>query len=435
MRHLYLLRISAFLLVCGISTAVGFSLDKKTSSRIDEAIARSKGQIIKIRRFIHMNPELGYKEYETSKIIASRLLALGLDVESGIAETGVVGLLHGNRPGATIGIRASMDAFPIQEMVNVPFKSLNPGIMHAEGNDINTVVVLGTAAVLSSLRDQIKGKVKFIFQPAEATSPEGEVKGASRMIQAGVLENPPVKALFGFHSWTGNLGQVWFVPGPILAGADKFSIVIKRKNSQKVKPREEMDIIAVASHVILNIQSMADRFYASEDPATLSIGTITGGTKADISAEMVRFEGMVRAVSEKKRNLMRQFIKKIVKGITTAYEVDYQMDFEEVSPSVSNHPELAKVMLPTLQKVVGEKNVHSIAPQLVSDDFSRYCQTIPGFYFLLGIKNPTRKSVLHLDSSYFYPDERSISLGIKIMCHLALDSLAYQNQEVRNPDS
>ncbi|MCK4337760.1 MAG: amidohydrolase [Candidatus Aminicenantes bacterium] len=417
------------LLFFWISGSFGIAVDKKTSARIDEAIARNKAQIIKIRRFIHMNPELSNREFETSKLIASRLLSLGLDVETGIAKTGVVGLLHGDHPGPTIGIRADMDALPIQELVNVPFRSLNPGVMHACGHDIHTSIVLGTAYVLNSFRDKIKGNIKFIFQPAEEGPPPGEDGGAELMIKEGVLEDPPVKAIFGLHVWPDDLGSVAFSSGPIMASSDRFSITIKGKSSHGARPHEGIDAITLASHVIVNIQTIISRFLDATDPAVISVGKISGGTKANIIAESVRFDGTVRTLSEINRQKIRHYIEKIVEGITDAYGADYEMLYREGTPPLYNHPELAKIMTPTLYNIVGKENVFPITPQMIAEDFSLYCQKIPGFYFFLGVKNPRRRSMSPLHSPNFNPDERSISLGIKIMCHLLLDSLAHQNQE------
>jgi len=414
---------------CWIGGSFADAIDKKTALRIDNAITRNKAQIIKIRRFIHMNPELGNREFETSKLVASRLLSLGLDVETGVAKTGVVGLLHGDHPGPTIGIRADMDALPIQEMVNVPYRSLNSGIMHACGHDIHTSIVLGTAFVLNTLRDQIKGNIKFIFQPAEEGPPPGEEGGAALMIKEGVLEDPPVKAIFGLHVWPEDLGHVRFSPGPIMASSDKFIITIKGKSSHGARPHEGIDAITLASHVIVNLQTLISRYLDATDPAVLSVGKISGGTKANIIAESVRLEGTVRTLSETNRKKIRHYMKRIVKGITEAYGAEYEILFLEGTPPLYNHPELTKIMIPTLHNVVGKGNVFPITPQMVAEDFSLFCQKIPGFYFFLGVKNPRQHSMAPLHNPYFNPDERSISLGIKIMCHLLLDSLAYQNQE------
>ena len=188
------------------------AVDNNTALLIKNKVSQIESEMIRVRRFIHMNPELGNREFETAKLIASKLLALGLDVETGVAHTGVVGVLHGELPGETVAVRADMDALPIQELTSVSFRSLNPGIMHACGHDMHTAIVLGTAYVLSSLKAQLKGNIKFIFQPAEEGVPRGEEGGASLMIKKGILQNPDVKAIFGLHVWPVDIGQVLFFP-------------------------------------------------------------------------------------------------------------------------------------------------------------------------------------------------------------------------------
>ena len=237
----------------------GMTVDKDTAARIEEEIEKHKLEIIKIRRFIHMNPELGNREFETAKLVASKLMSLGLEIKTGVAKTGVVAMLRGDQQGYTVGIRADMDALPIDEMTDIPFKSLNPGIMHACGHDIHTSIALGTAIVLNSLKDKIKGNIKFIFQPAEEGPPPGEKGGASLMIEEGVLDEPPVGAILGLHVWPENLGEVFFSPGPVLASSDWFQIIIKGKSSHGARPHEGIDSIVLAPQVVLSLQSTISR--------------------------------------------------------------------------------------------------------------------------------------------------------------------------------
>ncbi|MCJ7680597.1 MAG: amidohydrolase, partial [Candidatus Aminicenantes bacterium] len=223
------------------------AVDPDTARLIQKKISQIESEIIRIRRFIHMNPELGNREFETAKLIASKLLALGLDVETGVAHTGVVGVLHGDLPGETVAVRADMDALPIQELTSVSFKSLNPGIMHACGHDMHTAIVLGTAYVLSSMKARIKGRIKFIFQPAEEGPPKGEEGGASLMIKEGVLQNPDVKAIFGLHVWPEDVGRVLYASGAVMAAADGFSVTVKGKSSHGARPHEGIDAIALSA--------------------------------------------------------------------------------------------------------------------------------------------------------------------------------------------
>ena len=415
------------ILFCSVFPLASLGVDPKTGQRIDEEIDKHTPEIIKIRRFIHMNPELSNREYETAKLVTSKLTSLGLDVQTGIAKTGVVGLLRGGQPGPTIAIRADMDALPIQELSGIPYKSLNPGVMHACGHDIHTSIALGTAMILSSMKDKMKGNIKFIFQPAEEGPPQEEEGGADLMIKEGVLENPSVGAIFGLHVWPDDLGQVYFSPGFILASSDSFQIKIKGKSAHGARPQEGIDSIVLASEVIIGLQSIISREIDPTDPAVLTIGKIEGGTRSNIIADKVTLEGTVRALSETNRKKIPRLIENLVKGLTQSSGASYTLNYEPSLPSVYNHPELGKNMLPTLVRLFGEDRVKQMSPQMVSDDFSYFAQKIPGFYFFLGVKTPGPQPAAPLHSPYFNPDERSISFGIKAMCHLLLDCLAQQS--------
>jgi amidohydrolase len=407
---------------------IGLTVDKTTALRIEKEIQKHSAEIIKMRRFLHMNPELSNREYETAKIVASKLISLGMEVKKGVAKTGVVALLRGSQQGATVGIRADMDALPILELTDVPYKSLNPGVMHACGHDVHTSIALGTAMVLTALKDKIKGNIKFIFQPAEEGPPPGEEGGASLMIKEGVLEEPSVGAIFGLHVWPEDLGKVYFIPGHMMASSDWFQIVIKGKSSHGARPHEGIDSIALASNIVVSLQSVISRTTNPTDPAVLTIGKINGGTRSNIIAEKVILEGTVRTLSERNREKIPRLMENIVKGATHSFGADYTFSYRKGAPSLYNHPELAKIMLPTLLKVLGEEQVKELSPQMVAEDFSYFGQEIPGFYFFLGVKNPAKETIAPLHNPYFNPDERSIALGIKIMCHLLLDSLERQSQ-------
>ena len=404
------------------------TVDKKTAADIDREIAKIGPEMVKVRRRIHMDPQLANREQETANIISGRLITLGLDVKTGIAKSGVVALLRGGQTGATIALRVDMDAVPIQEMADVPFKSLNPGVMHAKGNDIHAAIVLGTAYVLNELKDRIKGNIKFIFQPAGEGPPSGEEGGAALMIKEGVLDNPPVGAIFGFHVWPENVGQAFISSGPLLANSDSFQITIKGKSSEGSKPQDGVDAIVLASQVVAALQTLVSRNIDPTDPALLTIGRIEGGTKSDLIADRVRLEGIVRTLSDVNRKKISRLMESAVKGIVHSFGGDYAFSFEEETPSVANHPELLNLMMPSLSEAIGAGNVNPIKPQMMADDFAFYSQRIPSLYFLLGVKNPRLPNPAPLFSPYFNPDERSIGVGIKILCHLLLDCLEQQSR-------
>lgn len=408
--------------ICPLSRAV----DKTTASLIDKEIEEHIQEIIKTRRFLHMNPELGNREFETSKLVASKLLSQGLEVKTGIAKTGVVGILRGAHSGFCIGFRADMDALPIQEKNQAPYASLNPGVMHACGHDIHTAVGIGTAIVLSNLKDHIHGSIKFIFQPAEEGPPAGEEGGASLMIKEGVLEDPALKAIFGLHVWPEiEVGRVRFSPGAVLASADSFEVTIKGKSSHGARPYEGVDSILLASQFIVALHAAMSRTVDPNDPAVVSVGKIEGGSRSNIIADEVRLAGTARTLSEISRVRIETLIDHLAHGVTQPLGATYEYRYRRGSPPVYNHPELAAVMRPTLEKVLGNVNVLELAPQMVAEDFSEFCQKIPGFYFMLGVKSAFRESMPPLHSPRFDPDERSIAVGIRIMSHLLLDCLAH----------
>lgn len=406
---------------------VSSAVDKITAHQIEEEVEKHKTEIIKIRRFLHMNPELSNQEYQTSKLVASKLMSLGLEVKTGIAKTGVTALLSGTQQGFTVALRADMDALPIQELTDAPYKSLTPGIMHACGHDIHTSIALGTAIVLNTLKQKIKGNIKFIFQPAEEGPPPGEEGGARLMIKEGVLDEPPVGAIFALHVWPENLGEALFSSGSIMASADWFQIIIKGKSSHGAQPNKGIDPIPLASQVILSIQSIISRRTDPTDPAVITIGKIEGGNRSNIIAGQVRLEGTIRTLSDTNREKIPLLIENITRGITHSFGADYTFAYKKGVPPVYNHPELARLMLPTLLDLLGENNVKQLKPQMVAEDFSYYCQKIPGFFFFLGVKDPDQKTMAPLHNPYFNPDERSLFLGIKIMCHLLLDCLEHQS--------
>ncbi len=401
-------------------------VDTNTAILIEKEIQKHEAEILRTRRFLHMNPELSNQEFKTANLLASKLLSLGLEVKSGIAKTGVMGLLRGDRQGLTVGLRADMDALPIQELTDVPYKSLNPGIMHACGHDIHMAIALGTAMVLNSFKDQINGNIKFIFQPSEEGAPHDEEGGAKLMIQEGILENPPVQAIIALHVWPENLGQVLYSAGPVMASSDWFQIVIEGRSSHGARPHEGIDAIAIASQAIVSLQSIVSRSIDPTDPAVVTIGKIEGGTKANIIAEKVTVEGTIRTLSETNRSKIPGLIEEVVRGISSSFGANYVFHYKKGTPPLYNHPDLGSILSPTLTQVLGGWNVHSLKPQMVAEDFSYFSHKIPGFYFFLGVKDSDKSSSAPLHSPYFIPDERSIPLGIKLMCHLLLDCFEHQ---------
>ncbi len=425
----------AFWLFAGLAAGPAFApalsaADSRTAQRIDDEIEKNKAEVIKFRRFFHMNPELGNREVETAKLIRGKLESLGFEVRGEVAKTGVVAVLRGAQPGATVAVRADMDALPIQEATNLPFKSLNPGVMHACGHDIHMSVALGTAMVLATLKDKLKGNVCFIFQPAEEGVPQGEEGGADLMIREGVLDNPPVSAIFALHVWPENLGEVLVAPGIMTAASDLFSIAVKGKSAHGARPHEGVDAIVVAAEIVQALQTIVSRALDPTQPAVITIGTIAGGARPNIIADRVTLQGTVRTLGEENHKRIPALMEAMVKNIVEIYGATYEFEYKAAVPSVYNNPELAAAMRPTLVRLLGKDKVLEWKPQMIAEDFSFFAQKVPGFYFFLGVKSPAQAIAAPLHSPTFNPDERSLPIGIRIMTNLVLDALDTQSSLV-----
>ena len=402
------------------------SVDTKTARRIDAEIEKNKAEIVKIRRFIHMNPELGNREVETARLIAAKLRPLGFEIRTGVAKTGVVAVLRGGQSGPSVAIRADMDALPVQETTGLPYKSLNPGVMHACGHDVHSAIVLGTALVLHEIKDSIKGTVTFLFQPAEEGAPEGEEGGADLMVRDGALDDPPAAAVFGFHVWPEATGRVFIAPGNVTAAADSFSITVKGKSAHGARPHEGLDAIVIAAEIVTALQTIVSRASDPTDPAVLTVGTISGGSRRNIIADRVTLEGTIRTLSEANRKKVPQLVESIVKNITEIYGAGYQYEYKPGNPSVFNNPELTSAMMPTFVRLLGKDRVVEWKPQMIAEDFAFLARKAPGLYFFLGVRGPGQPAA-PLHSPNFSPDENAIPLGVRIMTHLVLDALDGQS--------
>ena len=401
-------------------------VDPKTGRRIDAEIEKNRAEIVKIRRFIHMNPELSNREFETARVIAARLQPLGFDVRTGVAKTGVVAVLRGGWAGPAVAVRADMDALPVQEATGLPYKSLNPGVMHACGHDVHSAIVLGTALVLNALKSDLKGTVTFLFQPAEEGAPEGEEGGADLMVREGALDDPPVSAVFGFHVWPETLGLVLVAPGNVTAAADSFTITVKGRSAHGARPQEGLDAVVIAAEIVTALQTIVSRTTDPTDPAVLTVGTINGGARRNIIAERVVLEGTVRTLSETNQKKVRRLMESVVRNITAIYGAGYEFEYKPGTPSVFNNPELAAAMTPTLVRLLGKDKVVEWQPQMIAEDFAFLARKAPGFYFFLGVRGPGQAAT-PLHSPGFSPDESAIPLGIRILSHLVLDALEGQS--------
>jgi amidohydrolase len=394
-----------------------------------EPIARAaealREKLIQQRRELHMHPELSNREEQTAKLIAERLRALGLDeVKTGVGKYGVVGLLKGAKPGPVVAVRADMDALPIEETINVPYKSKNPGVKHACGHDVHMTVELGVAEVLSKMRDRINGSIKFIFQPAEEGPPPGEKAGAKFMIEEGCLENPKPSAIFGLHVMPNiEVGQIGYNIGPAMASADRFSITLRGKKVHGAYPHDGVDTIVVAAECITALQSIRSRRINTQEPLVITLGSIHGGNRFNIITDEVKLEGTMRTLNEEVRTQAIAMMKQTLAGVTSAYGASYEIDFNFYNPVTYNDPALVEATLPAMRRIVGEKNLSQPRPQMGAEDFSEYQKVIPGFFFFLGVGNKAKGITAMIHTPEFDVDEESLVIGVKTMSNVLLDYL------------
>jgi amidohydrolase len=395
----------------------------------DERIAREaeamRAQLVAQRRDFHMHPELSNREERTSRVVAERLRALGLaDVREHVGKYGVTALLVGAKPGPVIAVRADMDALPIQEVNDVPYKSLVPGVKHACGHDAHTTIELGVAEILSKMKDEIHGTIKFIFQPAEEGAPAGEEGGAKYMIKEGALENPRPQVIFGLHTNPElQVGQIGYHVGPAMASSDTFSITIHGKSAHGAQPQNGVDAVVVASQAVLALQNIRSRRIDPLEPLVITVGTIQGGTRFNIIAGEVKMTGTMRTLNEEVRARAVAMMRDTLQNVTAAYGATFDLNFEDSNPVTYNQPSLVEETLPTIQRVVGTQNAVALKPFMPSEDFSYYQKVVPGFYYYLGVGNKAKGITAGWHTPDFDIDEDSLVVGVKVMSNVLLDYL------------
>ena len=403
---------------------------------IDEFAARVEARVIADRRDIHQNPELGNREFRTSKLVTDRLGELGIETKTGIAHTGVVGLLHGSQPGRVVALRADMDALPVREEVDVSFASRvrttydgnEVSVMHACGHDAHVAILLGVAEVLVKMRDQIRGTVKFIFQPAEEGAPEGEEGGAELMVKQGVLDNPKVNAIFGLHVGSRiHVGQIGYKLGGAMAAVDTLRIVVRGRQTHGAYPWLGVDPIVVASQIVLGLQTIPSRQMESTlAPTIVSIGIIRGGVRNNIIPGEVEMIGTLRSLDLGMREQLHERVKRTAELIAASAGAKAEVAITRGYPITHNDPALTEKMLPALRRVAGEKNVLPAPATLGAEDFSFYQEKVPGLFFWLGTR-PIDQSEQDAPSNHsprFYVDESGLLLGVKALATCAIDYLA-----------
>lgn len=394
-------------------------------SAVEQATERLRPHLLGTRRDFHMHPELSNREARTARIVADNLRQLGFDeVRTNVAKHGVVGLLKGKLPGPVVAYRADMDALPITEANEVPYKSKTTGIMHACGHDAHTAVALGVAEVLSGMRDRIRGSVKFLFQPAEEGAPGNEEGGAALMIKEGALENPKPLAIFGFHTSPElDAGTIGYRSGPAQASADGFSITIRGKMAHAAAPHKGIDTIVIAAECVTALQTIRSRRIDTFDPIILTIGTIHGGNRQNILADEVKMTGTVRTFSEAARSQIEQMMRATLAGITAAYGAKYELDYEHGTMVVVNDPKLVAATLPSLRRVAGATNVVEVPKRMGAEDFSFYGRVVPSCFLRLGSGNKAKGLTPDAHTPTFDIDEECLAVGVKVMSSVLLDFL------------
>ena len=412
------------LLVC--STVKGQDISTEQYSDITE-------QVISWRRHFHQNPELGNREFKTAAYIEKHLKSLGLEVESGVGITGVVGLLKGDLPGKVLALRADIDALPVTERNNLPFKSEvvteflgeTTGVMHACGHDTHTAILMGVAEILSKNKHLVKGTIKFIFQPAEEGPPPGEKGGALLMVEEGVLENPKVDAIFGLHINSATpVGQIRYKTGGIMASAQRFVIQVQGKQTHGSQPWSGVDPIYIASKIVDGIQSIISReSNLLNEAAVISVGKIKSGVRFNIIPESAELIGTTRTLDYDMRDHIEKRLNEMVPAIAAAYGGTASIVITESTDITFNDSKLVEQMLPSMQRTLGSENVLITKATTGAEDFSYFSREVPGFYFFLGGMAPGNTTPFPHHTPDFYIDESGMIHGVKVLTEMSIDYL------------
>jgi len=404
---------------------------------LDAAFAAVADQVVAWRRHIHQHPELGNREFETAAMVAAHLRELGMEVQTGVAHTGVVGVLRGGRPGPVVGLRADMDALPVEERVDLPFRSTvraeylgeSVPVMHACGHDTHVAILMGVAQVLASQREQLAGTVKFVFQPAEEGAPPGEDGGAEMMVAEGVLKNPDVEVMFGLHiGSTDPVGMVGARPGGVMASADDFRIVIRGKQAHGAYPWMSVDPIVTSAHIITQLQTIVSRSAPLlEGAAVVTVGSINGGLRSNIIPGEVELKGTLRALQPETRALLQQRVRDIVTHVSASMgaEASIELPYTTAYPVTYNDPQLAARATRVLEQTLGAEKVFTGNPVTGAEDFSFYAELVPSFFFRLGGRPPdvaAEDAPAH-HTPYFFVDEAALPVGVRSLTALTLDYL------------
>lgn len=397
-------------------------------ARIDAEARRVIGRVTELRHRIHQHPELGNREFETARLVADHLTALGFDdVRTGVAHTGVVAVLRGGRPGPVIALRADMDALPVTEDTDLPFASTaratwlgqEVGVMHACGHDVHVAVQLGVASVLKALQAELPGTVVFLFQPAEEGPPPGEEGGAALMLDEGVFAEFAPEAVFGLHARAGlDVGGIEYTPGGALAAVDHFRVTLRGEQAHGAAPHLSVDPVVMAAQTITALQTIRSRNLSPLAPSVVTVGIVRGGTRFNIIPAEVLLEGTVRTYDPRVQDTVERRMREIVDGVTRAGGGSFEIEYDRVTPVVINDPGLTAWAARTLGDVVGAGRVTRADPWMAGEDFAHFANEAPGFFYFLGTQKPGTTSGGH-HSPTFRADDAALPVGVRAMAHLA----------------
>ncbi len=411
-----------------LTTYTGFS-----QKNLDKDLQKIESKVIEWRRHFHQNPELSNREFKTAEKIAEHLRSLGIEVQTGVAHTGVVGVLKGDKPGKVVALRADIDALPVTERNDLPYKSnvtstfggQDVGVMHACGHDTHTAILMGVAEVLSKNKDKINGTVKFIFQPAEEGSPPGEEGGALMMVKEGVLKSPDVDAIFGLHINSQTpVGVIRYKSGGTMAAAQIFTINVKGKQSHGSQPWSGVDPIYISAKIIDGLQSIISReTNLTNEAAVITVGKITSGVRFNIIPESAEMIGTIRTLDYDMKDKINQRMTEMVQTIAKAYGGEASIEIKDMTDITYNDPALVEQMLPTMKRIAGDSNIQTQKAITGAEDFSYYQKEVPGFFFFLGgMTLGTTESFPH-HTPDFKIDDSGLLLGVRTLTEMSLDYL------------
>ena len=402
---------------------------------IDARAAELESRVREWRRDIHQHPELGNREFRTSALVAAHLRACGIEVTEKVAHTGVVGVLRGGKPGNVVALRADMDALPVTEEVDVPFRStvrtqwggMDCGVMHACGHDAHTAILMGVAQLLAGMREEIPGTVKFLFQPAEEGAPDDELGGAQLMIDQGCLENPRVDAIFGLHVTSNHhTGKLGYRSGPMMASSDELRIFLRGNQTHGAMPWLGIDPIVVGSQVVMGLQTIVSRrLDLTHEPSVVTVGVFQGGNRDNIIPDDVKMEGTIRTFDEEQRGQIHEHVKRITEMIAAAGGAQARVQIKRGYDVVVNDPRLTSFAVPTMERIAGAANVGIVDKVCGAEDFSFFQKAVPGFFLRVGCTPPGRdlRSAAPNHSPRLFVDEGCLPLGVRTLTALALDWL------------